>query len=316
MPNHIKKAEISNLDDKTRWLKNDQFVWSAHNALWNDPRGWPVLMQAVGPALAYVGFVNTRMRIHDIQARINAIYWAFAADSKELADKASTYRDLPTSGRVLTMHKLPTGEKEEFEFLETRTNASDSAADGRLIRLVLSVALNLPEHYLGEGGDVNRTTADAMGAPAKKAFKRKQKWVSDWMNRVMRVELKRRNGPDHKYTVKKYKISDKGALDIITKKVPIDVFEFAWLFPEINDEDTMGLVRRAQLAVEHKLASKQTLSGLLGFDWAAEVERKTRDPKEEEVDPNGINPGGPGSNKPLNAGANKTLNRGEEGNEK
>jgi len=283
MPNHIKRIEVKHVDpSKTRWIPNDRLVWKAHNAFWNDPRGWPVIMPAIGPSLAYVGFANTRMKIHDLQSRINAIYWAFAADNKELQTKAAQYAEMPETGHVLTMHKLPTGEKEEFEFLETRTNASDSAPDGRLIRLILAVALNLPEHYLGEGGDVNRTTADAMGAPAKKAFKRKQKWVRDWMNAVFRTEIKRRDGPDKKYTVKKYKTREGGALDISTSQVPIDIFEFAWLFPEINDEDAMGLVRKVELSAERKLASKQTLSGLLGYDWAAEVERMSRDPQDPE----------------------------------
>lgn len=309
LPHKVDSAEVLFEGDsvgKTTTLRNDSFSWSAYDSLWNDPRGWPVIMRAIGPALAYIGFVNTRMRIHDIQSRINAIYWAFASDDKELAAKAATYQNLPRSGRVLTMHKLPTGEKEEFEYVETRANAVDAAADGRLIRLVLSVALNLPEHYLGEGGDVNRTTADAMGAPAKKAFKRKQKWVKRWLDMTFSRELIRRYGPNTKYKVNKYKVNEKTkAIDIITSRVTADRLEFPWTFPEINDEDAMGLVRRVQLAAEFRLASQQTLSGQLGYDYAGELERFPRDLPPQMGNNNG-DPQDPGGSN-LNGGVNKTL---------
>lgn len=310
LPHRIDSVEVSLVNRqgqvKNKVIRKNDFVWKAYDSLWNDPRGWPVIMRAVGPALAYVGFTQTRIRIHDIQSRINAIYWAFANDEAELAKKSAVYSDLPRSGRVLTMHKLPTGEKEEFEYIETRANAVDAAADGRLIRLVLAVALNLPEHYLGEGGDVNRSTADAMGAPAKKAFKRKQKWVKSWLDAVFRNELIRRFGPDYKYKVNKYSV-DETSKEIKTEstRVTADRLEFPWTFPEINDEDAMGLVRRVQLAAQFRLASQQTLSGQLGYDYAAELERFPRDLPSQMVNNNG-NPDDPGGSK-LNAGVNKTL---------
>lgn len=311
LPHKIDKVEVNLMHNDTSQktiLQQGSFAWTAYDALWNDPRGWPVIMRAIGPALAYTGFVNTRMRIHDIQSRINAIYWAFASDDKELQAKSETYKDLPRTGRVLTMHKLPTGEKEEFEFVQTNTNAMDSAADGRLIRLVLSVALNLPEHYLGEGGDVNRTTADAMGAPAKKAFKRKQKWVKRWLDMIFRNALIRRYGPDKKYKVNKYKVNETTkAIDISSSRVPATRLEFPWTFPEINDEDAMGLVRRVQLAASFRLASQQTLSGQLGYDYAAELERFPRDlPINLGNNNNNEDPEGESGSK-LNAGVNKGL---------
>lgn len=308
IPSKVKvKGGLNNGEEVT--YDNTEFTWTAHDALWNDPRGWPVIMRAVGPALAYVGFANTRLRIHDLQARINAVYYAYASDEVDLAKKAATYTNLPSTGKVLTLHKLPTGEKEEFEFLETRTNATDSAADGRLIRLILAVALNLPEHYLGEGGEVNRSTADAMGAPAKKAFQRKQKWVKRWLNTIFRREMVRRYGPNARYTVKKYKVSEKGGgVDVSTSRVPIERFEFAWLFPEINDEDAMGLVRKVQLAAEFKLASRQTLSGELGYDYAAELERIPRDLEQESEEQGNATAGANGGSK-LNQGVNKQAGR-------
>src|SRR5687767_3902684 len=47
----------------------------------------------------------------------------------------------------------------------------------------------LPEHYLGEGGNVNRATAAEMGLPAIKRFQRRQEefreFLSSIINRVL-----------------------------------------------------------------------------------------------------------------------------------
>jgi len=308
LPHKVQSAEVvlagDTIENPTT-LQSDQFTWMANDSLWNDPRGWPVIMRAIGPAFAYVGFVNTRMRVHDIQARINALYWAFANDQKELDAKAEKYKNLPKTGRVLTLHKLPTGEKEEFEFLETKANAVDSVADGRQIRLIFALAMNLPEHYLGEGGDVNRSTADAMGAPTKKAFKKKQQYVKRWLDMITRTMLIRKFGAKARYTVKKYRANDNGGIDVSSSRVPATRLEFPWLFPEINDEDAMGLVRRVQLAAQFRLASQETLSGMMGFDWAAELERLPRDLKLDPVNNNG-NPNQPGQ--PGQSGVNQGMN--------
>lgn len=274
LPNHV----TSVLTQANRLYEEGQFHWSAHRAYWNEVRGWPVIMQAVPAALAYVNFVNARIRLHKLQSRINALYKAFirSTDPKaalqEQKDKASAFARVPEDGAVMTIGKDPgSGQAEEFELLSTNANARDSSADGRLIRLLVAVALNLPEHWLGEGGDVTRTTADSMSSPAKNSLEVRQQRVARWATSVFRLELKRRYGPEKKYRVRKARFRD-GIRVVDNAEVPADLLEPPWLFPEVDEENLEGIIQKVKLASEKRYASAQTLAGILGFDYAQELE--------------------------------------------
>lgn len=142
-----------------------EFVWQAHHALWNDPRGWPVLMSAVPAALSYIDFANARIRLHRFQSRLNAVYKAFVMPgtsneaAKELQrQKSAEFGRIPKDGVVLTVLKNPeTGESEEFDFLTTDTKAADSKSDAQLLFRIFAAAVGLPEHFLGVTGEVTRT---------------------------------------------------------------------------------------------------------------------------------------------------------------
>ena len=277
VPTHITSVKLGE-----REYQEGAFVWSANEQLWNDPRGWPLVMRAITPALAYVNFVNSRIRVHEIQSRINGLYKAFTYSNDpgaELKAKASVYSAMPRNGAILTVHKdRQSGESEEFGFLETKANAADSKEDARLIRLLISAALQIPEHYLGEGGSVTRTTADSMGEPARRAFARLQNSFRGYLNRLYRLELKRRFGDAQRYTVRRVTVSEDGLTrKVETKKVSADVLEGPWLFPSLRNEDLEALEKKVRVANELTLASKQTLAGELGYDYALELERMAQE---------------------------------------
>jgi hypothetical protein len=251
-----------------------QFRFHAHDSLWNDPRGWPVVMRAVPACLQYTGFLERRLRLHDIQSRINGVYKAFAKTFAEQQQKASAFQRIPSDGSILTLAKDSTsGQSEEFDFVTQKIGAADAATDARLIRLLVAVALNLPEHYLGEAGDANLATASAMNYPARKGFERKQRWVENWLNDVMATELERRYGPGQLYTITETKLSPTGMGRVVTRrKVTARKLKFPWSFPSLDDESIADLVAKIQAAAQLKLADVSTLSGELGYDYAAESE--------------------------------------------
>lgn len=205
MPHHVTGVKLGR-----KTYDEGQFVWQANDALFNDPRGWSPTAQAIGPALAYVNFIDSRRKIHDLASRINAIYYAFASDPKELNAKSARFRNIPRSGAVLTLAQNAEGKREEFEFHTPNARAADSSVDGKLVKQLLAVALQLPEHYLAEGGGVTRTTADSMGAPTRRGFQKRQKQVFRWLNRVVITELIRRYGPDQVYKVTTSKVLPSG----------------------------------------------------------------------------------------------------------
>jgi hypothetical protein len=264
-----------------RTLREGEYVWAAHDSILNDVRGWPVVGRALGPALAYLNFINARTKVHDLASRINAVYYAFAKDDKELAAKAARFRTIPRNGAVLTLGMHPdTGKSEKFEFHTPDLKAQDAAIDAKLIKQLLAVALGLPEHYLAEGGGVTRTTADSMGEPARKGFQRRQRTVWNWLQTTFRTELARRN-PDGLF------ITKKGS----RKRVPVSQVEFPFNFPSLQNEDLPALVAKVSLAAKNRLASRETLTAELGYDPALEKERLASEEAQNPAPQPGRRPG-------------------------
>lgn len=273
VPHHVTRIKANHC-----WYEDGQFVWRATDALYNDPRGWPATARAIGPALAYMNFLDARRKIHELAGRINAIYYAFAKDDAELNRKGARFRNVPRSGAVLTLGQNAEGKKESFEFHTPDLKSQDAAVDGKLIKQLLAVALGLPEHYLAEGGGVTRTTADSMGAPTRRGFQKRQRQVFRWLNAVMITELVRRNGPDQLYKVVSARVLPGGDISRSSRKVRAYLMETPVIFPTLNDEDLEGLIKKVEVAARLRLASRATLSGELGYDHLAEVERQQQEP--------------------------------------
>jgi hypothetical protein len=278
---HTVQTGITRLEaDRETWAAGE-FVWSAWDALYNDPRGWPVARHAVDPCVAYVNLLNARLRQQDLQGRINAVYKALIygrSSEARLAEqkaKAAAYGRVPRDGAVVTLAMDPeTGRSEELQFLDPGRGASDAASDARLLRLVVASVIGVPEHYLGEGGNVTRTTADAMGDPARRALLRRQAVVRSWLDRVVRAELVRRDGIGRKYRTQVVEYADDGRTrKVSTKMVPASRVEVPWVFPDLTSDDTMSVAKLVEMAVGKRIMSMQTARARLGLDPAVENER-------------------------------------------
>lgn len=259
----------------------DRFVWTAHQSMYNDPRGFPVIMRALDPAASYVNLLNHRLRLHDIQSRLNAVYTALVDfgsghDSalKQHQAKAAIFGVLPRDGGVLTLAKdKASGQAEDMRFLEPRTGASDASDDARLFRLAVAVSFGIPEHWLGEGGGVTRTTAEAMGEPAKRLLARRQAVLRGWLDSVMRREARRRLGENYRPWVQRAEVRDNGLTRVMRRtRVPLERYYWPWQFPSVEVQSLEAQVRQAEFLLDRQIASRQTIAGRMGIDYALERE--------------------------------------------
>lgn len=279
----VSRVEATAADGSTLKWENGEFVFTAHNALWNDPRGWPVAMRAVGPAEAYLRLLHHRLNTHDLQGRILGVQTVFVDrnDPNSRAayeSKRTAYRSMPKRGGILTLAKVEGKDgkiiNDELSFMTPGNGAANAQADARnFVRLAALCVLGMPEHYLGEGGTVTRTTADSMTLPAIRGVKRIHAALRRHFDRMFRLELKRRNGPDRLYTVSRYEVQPDGKTrKKRTKRVTADQIEVPWVFPQVTQDNLSDLITRAELAQRNNWASPQTLSASLGFDPAGEAE--------------------------------------------
>lgn len=263
----------------TSTFEQGEFVWrDAHKALYNDPRGWPVIYPAIDLANKYVELIGYRVGWHDISSRLMAVYYALIDMSqseekvkKSFADKAARYTKIPRGRNVITLAMdQKSGNSEKLEFMSTASRPADPGIDARIIlRLIGLVLGGLPEHFLGEAGNANRATAGEMGDPVIRQMKRKQSRVRGFWNKVMRAELVRRYGTEQEYTV----VSGAGE-NKQEKKVRASRLEFPWVFPNVETIDLKAVVEKVRLALEQGLVSEQTAQMELGYDPDVEAERR------------------------------------------
>lgn len=277
------RVEAPGEDNRTLSWDRGEFVLTAHNALWNDARGWPVAMRAVAPAEAYLTLLQHRLNTHDLQGRVLGVQTVFVdrTDPNSRAAfeaKRGAYRQMPRRGGILTLAKVEGKDgkviSDEINFMSPANGAANAEKDMRaFVRLVALCILGMPEHYLGEGGAVTRTTADSMTLPAIRGVKRIHAALRRHFDRMFRLELKRRHGPDRLYSVTTYEVQGDGVTrKRRAKRVKADQIEVPWVFPQVTQDNLADLIARAEAAARNGWASPQTLSASLDFDPAAESE--------------------------------------------
>lgn len=270
-----------------------EFAWAANmGGLWNDPRGWSMAYPAAHFSAAYIAMLNMRLNVHHVQQRVLAVYKALidreGVNAKGEPDKGvygwmrktRGFSSLPERGGVLPVviergyvdagGKRFDAVEEDIKFLQPAQGAADAATDMRLILRMVGLTIGgLPEHYMGEGGNATRTTADSMGVPSVRMANKRQATLGALFTRLFRAEVRRR-APGRTFKV------SKGS----RKRLPIERIELPWVFPEIREETLTEIVARVNLALEKGLVSDETATGDLGYDPALEAERKKgQDPK-------------------------------------
>ncbi|MFT2721697.1 hypothetical protein ACMT4L_17030 [Deinococcus sp. A31D244] len=289
-----------------------RFVWQASGAMWNDPRGWPVARHAVDPSRAYMTLMGHRLNVHEIQGRIMAVQKVFVDKNDPnsraaFREKAATYRNLPRRGGVLTMAMVE-GSKEgqiisdSLEFTTPASGAANAEKDLRAFLRLVGLSFGLPEHYLGEGGNATRTTADAMTLPAARRIRKLQAAIRGFLDRLIRAELTRRLGEGRTYTQTTWDVKDDGKTRVKrVRKIPVSQVEVPWILPAITQDSLADLILRAEAAARNGWASPQTLSASLGFDPAEEEHRMGAVGLTFGVpNPQAANPTAPGGNANAN----------------
>src|SRR5690348_15352087 len=120
-------------------------------------------------------FTGVQFSLTD-RVRINKYKGAFlwdvqlaGADRKTIERKKAEYAYPPEPGTVI-IHN----EAERWSAVKPEINANEAAEDGRALKLMVAVGCQLPEHYLSDGSNGTRATADEMSLPTLLKFQRRQ----------------------------------------------------------------------------------------------------------------------------------------------
>ena len=139
------------------------------NAVSNAKRGKSDLATLLPWLRRYKDWLTDRVRINKYKG---AFLWDIqltGADAKTIDRKRMQYAYPPEPGSIIVHN-----ESEQWSAVQPQIEAGDAAADGRAIKMMIAMGAGLPEHYLAEGGEVNRATAAEMGLPTFRKFQRRQ----------------------------------------------------------------------------------------------------------------------------------------------
>jgi hypothetical protein len=170
-------------DQKGTWFSvPDEVMHFAINKVTNAKRGKSDLATLLPWLRRYKDWLIDRVRINKYKA---AFLWDVkltGADRRTIEDKMQAYARPPEPGSVLVHN-----ESEEWSAVQPNISADDVQSDGHAIKLMVAMGAGIPEHYLSEGGDVNRATAAEMGLPVLKKYQRRQ----DYLKHVLSSLLER-----------------------------------------------------------------------------------------------------------------------------
>ncbi len=250
-----------------RWFEaGKEVVQFAINRVSNAKRGHSDLATLLPWLRRYKDWLTDRVRLNKYKG---AFLWDVkltGADKKTIDRKRAEYAYPPEPGSIVVHN-----EGEEWSAVEPKISADDVAADGRAIKLMIAVGAGLPEHYLSEGGDVNRATAAEMGLPTLKRFQRRQ----DYFGFMLRAILDR--------------VLDEA---ITAHRLPAGVDRrFEIIFPAIDTEDGAQVASAFNTAVtalgaarDRGWVSDETAMRLMyrflgedGLDVTEEIERISRE---------------------------------------
>lgn len=162
--------DSSHLTPHTSWLTMpDQVMHFTVNKVSNAKRGKSDLATLLPWLRRYKDWLIDRVRINKYKA---AYLWdvTLSGGNRQMIEaKMMEYARPPEPGSVLVHN-----ESEQWKAVQPAIDAGSVAADGQAIKMMVAIGAGIPEHYLSEGGDVNRATAAEMSLPVLKKYQRRQ----------------------------------------------------------------------------------------------------------------------------------------------
>jgi hypothetical protein len=170
--------------DAATWIDALEVECFQVNRVSNALRGRSDLATVLPWLRRYKEWLTDRVRVNRFKSAFVYDVTIQGATAATLQARRAEWAEPPEPGTVI-FHN----ESESWTAVQPRIDADDVRADGHALKLMIAAGAGLPEHYLGEGGNVNRATAAEMGLPTMKRFQRRQEYFRHVLRRIARRVL-------------------------------------------------------------------------------------------------------------------------------
>ena len=178
---------------------------------------------------------------------------------------------------------LVTNDKQELAAVDGKVGAGDAAEDGRQVKLMSAVGMNLPEYMLSDGENANLASATAQQLPALRTFTDYQDTLvnSVWrpiykavIQAAIDAELFPEMVEEQDADGEPLFDDEDGGTQTPRMVKAVDAFDL--VAPELESDDPKTLAEALQIAVGRGWASDETASGRMGFDYQVEQKKIAR----------------------------------------
>lgn len=156
---------------------------------WGEGEIWPDL-----PWLGrYASFLEDRVRLNRYRQAYMYDVALTGTDSEKVKSRKNELRNNPPQPGSVNVHD----ESEKWSVIAPNLSSGEAERDGLTLKKMIAVN-HAPMHYLAEPESSTRTTADAAGTPAFKAFEDNQRIFKRVIHKILTIAAKRRAEKDSK----------------------------------------------------------------------------------------------------------------------
>lgn len=136
----------------------------------------------------YKDWLTDRVRLNRYRQAFLFDVTLTGADRRAIVARQSDLAVAPEPGSIIVHN-----EKESWQAVRPELGATESAADGLALRLMIAAGSGFPLHFLGEAAEANLATATAMSTPTLRRLERRQLYFG-WLMVDLARECLRRSG--------------------------------------------------------------------------------------------------------------------------
>lgn len=165
-------------------LEGDVFVWQV-NSVSNATRGWPDLLHVADWLDAFDQVLWEMVE----RARLARTFiWdvTLKGDQVDIDAWLAKHGSPPKSGSVRAHN-----DGVEWNAVAPELGSFETAAEAEVVMQHIAAGAGLPKHWLSSSADVNRATAQEMGAPTIRHLARRQRYYLDCLGEMIRFVVER-----------------------------------------------------------------------------------------------------------------------------
>lgn len=228
-------------------------------------RGIPDLYAIIPWLHAYKSWLENRAR-HNAYRGLMYDVTLTNATASQVAARLMAIKE-PPAGPFISVHN----QNEEWRVDEAKIGANEAADDGRQIKLMAAVGLQMPEYFLADGENANLASATAQQLPALRTFEDWQDIMEEQVvGGILRkvVEINIAAGRVSEYVSEMAKDGTPTGEQIKAVKA------FTVSYPSLEAADPKTIAEALAIAVDHEWISNETAAGELPFGVDYQVEQR------------------------------------------